>query len=215
MDKLAELKKIEADIIANTSLPLRDTANLVFGEGDVNCKVMFIGEAPGVNEDRLRRPFVGRGGQLLDSMIHDLGWKREDVYITNIVKRRPPENRDPLPAEIEAYKPYLTRQIEVIDPKLIVTLGRFSMNYFLPFAKITRDHGRPLLVDGRTIFPVYHPAAALRSTQMMETLRGDFKKIPEVLSGEFGAVDLPPAFAEPAHIAKKTQPEKPKQAGLF
>jgi DNA polymerase len=111
--------------------------------------------------------------------------------------------------EIEAYKPYLTRQIAVIDPKLIVTLGRFSMNYFLPFAKITRDHGHPLLVDGRTIFPVYHPAAALRSTQMMETLRGDFKKIPSVLEGEFGAVELPPAFAAPEPKRKKAQ------GGLF
>ncbi len=189
MDKAAELKKIESEMAANAALPLRDTANLVFGEGNIDCAVMFIGEAPGVNEDRLRRPFVGRGGQLLDDMIRGLGWKREEVYITNIVKRRPPENRDPFPDEIEAYKPYLTRQIEVIDPKLIVTLGRFSMNYFLPEAKITRDHGRLLLVDGRTIFPVYHPAAALRSTQMMETLRGDFKKIPSVLSGEFGAIE--------------------------
>jgi uracil-DNA glycosylase family 4 len=217
MDKQAELKKIEAEMVANMALPLRAESNLVFGEGNIDCQVMFIGEAPGVNEDRLRRPFVGRGGQLLDNMIEGLGWKRADVYITNIVKRRPPENRDPLPAEIEAYKPYLTRQIEVIDPKLIVTLGRFSMNYFLPEAKITRDHGRPLLVDGRTIFPVYHPAAALRSTQMMETLRGDFKKIPSVLSGEFGMIELPPAFAKPAdmHPSKKPQPEKPKQAGLF
>jgi DNA polymerase len=216
MDKRAELKRLEDEITANASLPLRDTANLVFGEGDIDCKVMFIGEAPGANEDRLRRPFVGRGGQLLDNMIEGLGWKRADVYITNIVKRRPPENRDPLPAEIEAYKPYLTRQIAVIDPKLIVTLGRFSMNYFLPFAKITHDHGRPLSIDGRTIFPVYHPAAALRSTQMMETLRGDFKKIPGVLSGEFGAVELPPAFEIPAaRKLKKASPEKPKQTGLF
>jgi DNA polymerase len=209
MDKLAELKKIEAEMAANVSLPLYGEANLVFGEGAVDCKVMFIGEAPGANEDRERRPFVGRGGQLLNNMIEGLGWKRADVYITNIVKRRPPENRDPLPAEIEAYKPYLTRQIEVIDPALIVTLGRFSMNYFLPFAKITRDHGRPLLVDGRTVFPVYHPAAALRSTQMMETLRGDFKKIPSVLSGEWGRIELPPAHAATA------PPEKPKQEGLF
>jgi uracil-DNA glycosylase family 4 len=216
MDKVAELKKIEAEMAANTALPLRDTANLVFGEGNVDCAVLFIGEAPGVNEDRLRRPFVGRGGQLLDDMIRGLGGKREDVYITNIVKRRPPENRDPFPDEIEAYKPYLTRQIEVIDPKLIVTLGRFSMNYFLPFAKITRDHGHPLLVDGRTIFPVYHPAAALRSTQMMEVLRGDFKKIPSVLSGEFGVVELPPAFEMPAaRVPKKSPQEKPKQPGLF
>ena len=217
MDTLAELKKIEGDMIANTALPLRAEANLVFGEGNIACKVMFIGEAPGVNEDRLRRPFVGRGGQLLDDMIRGLGWKREDVYITNIVKRRPPENRDPLPAEIEAYKPYLTRQIEAINPKLIVTLGRFSMNYFLPEAKITRDRGCPLLVDGRTIFPVYHPAAALRSTRMMETLRGDFKKIPDVLSGKFGMVELPPAFAKPAKKpgSGAVRQEEPKQSGLF
>ena len=216
MDKLVELKKIESDMIANTALPLRDTANLVFGEGNIDCKVMFIGEAPGVNEDRLRRPFVGRGGQLLDNMIEGLGWKRADVYITNIVKRRPPENRDPLPTEIEAYEPYLTRQIAVIDPKLIVTLGRFSMNYFLPEAKITRDHGRLLLIDGRTIFPVYHPAAALRSTQMMETLRGDFKNIPAVLSGEFGKIELPPAFTEPKAVNSKNQKPKPAaQTELF
>ena len=151
MDKIAELKQLETEIVANRALPLQES-NLVFGEGNINCEVMFIGEAPGVNEDRLKRPFVGRGGQLLDSMIIDLGWKRADVYITNIVKRRPPENRDPLPSEIEAYKPYLTRQIAIIKPKLIVTLGRFSMNYFVPEAKITRDHGHPLLVDGRTIF---------------------------------------------------------------
>lgn len=220
MDKRAELKKIEDEMIANAALPLRDTANLVFGEGDVNCKVMFIGEAPGANEDREKRPFVGRGGQLLNRMLEELGWKRADVYITNIVKRRPPENRDPLPEEIEAYKPYLTRQIEVINPQLIVTLGRFSMNYFLPYAKITRDHGHPLLVDGRTIFPVYHPAAALRSTQMMQTLREDFKKIPDVLSGKFAAVELPPAFELPdakaaPRAGKKSPSEKPKQAGLF
>jgi uracil-DNA glycosylase family 4 len=133
------------------------------------------------------------------------------VYITNIVKRRPPENRDPLPAEIEAYKPYLTRQIEVIDPKLIVTLGRFSMNYFLPEAKITRDHGHPLRVDGRVIFPVYHPAAALRSTQMMEVLRGDFKKIPTVLAGGF-TIEMPAAFASPPG---KNAKDKPEQKGLF
>src|SRR5258708_5472581 len=135
MDKRAELKNLEEELAANTALPLRES-NLVFGEGNIDCDVMFIGEAPGVNEDRLRRPFVGRGGQLLDSMIQSIGWKRENVYITNIVKRRPPENRDPTPEEIAAYQPYLTKQIEIINPKVIVALGRFSMNYFLPEAKI-------------------------------------------------------------------------------
>ena len=106
MDKLAELKKLEEEMV-NATLPLRES-NLVFGEGNIDCKVMFIGEAPGENEDRLKRPFVGRGGQLLDRMIEGIGWKRADVYITNIVKRRPPENRDPFPEELEAYRPYLT-----------------------------------------------------------------------------------------------------------
>lgn len=215
MDKVAQLKSLEAEIAANRSLPLMES-NLVFGEGNIDCDVMFIGEAPGVNEDRLKRPFVGRGGQLLDSMIVDLGWKRSDVYITNIVKRRPPDNRDPLPAEIAAYKPYLTRQIEIIKPKLIVTLGRFSMNYFVPDAKMTRDHGQPLMVDGQRVFPVYHPAAALRSTQMMETLRADFKKIPDVLAGK-PTIELPPAFAAGAGTTQNTEAkkEKPNQGSLF
>src|ERR1700722_16573950 len=156
MDKAAELKKLEDEIAANTSLPLTQTANLVFGEGNINGDVLFIGEAPGANEDIQKRPFVGRGGQLLDKMIESIGWKGSDFYITKIVKRRPPENRDPLPEEIAAYKPYLTRQINIINPKIIVTLGRFSMNYFLPDAKIMRDHGRIFLVDSRSIFPVLH-----------------------------------------------------------
>ncbi len=193
--KQAALDALQGEMEADHSLPLRDTANLVFGEGDIHGGVMFVGEAPGMNEDRLRRPFVGRAGQLLDTLIADLGWRREEVYITNIVKRRPPENRDPLPEEIVAYEPYLTRQIDIIDPKLIVTLGRFSMNYFAPKAKITRDHGHPLFADGRRIFPVYHPAAALRSTQMLMVLREDFKKIPKMLAGS-PSVDLPPAFPE-------------------
>jgi uracil-DNA glycosylase len=209
--KIEELRRIKGELISNTALPLRE-ANLVFGEGNIDCQVMFIGEAPGANEDRVGRPFVGRGGQLLDEMIRSIGWKREDVYITNIVKRRPPENRDPLPNEIEAYKPYLTSQIEIIDPKMIVTLGRFAMNYFLPFAKITNDHGRVSLVDGRMIFPVYHPAAALRATQMKEVFQADFKKIPKVLSGETAVVEIASAFAPPS---AKSQKDHPKQAGLF
>lgn len=211
MDKLTELKELE-DEMAIAALPLRES-NLVFGEGNVDCDVMFIGEAPGLNEDRLKRPFVGRGGQLLDEMIKSIGWKREEVYITNIVKRRPPENRDPLPEEIETYKPYLTRQIAIINPKVIVTLGRFSMNYFLPSAKITNDHGRVFSVDGRIVFPVYHPAAALRSpVQMMGVLREDLKKLPKVLKGEV-TVEIPAAFA---HMeAMKPKKGKPQQTGLF
>jgi len=210
-NKSAELKKLEDEIARDAALPLRDTANLVFGEGNINCAVMFIGEAPGANEDRERRPFVGRGGQLLDRMIASIGWKRGDTYITNIVKRRPPDNRDPLPAEIEAYKPYLTAQINIISPRVIVTLGRFSMNYFLPDAKMTRDHGRVSLIDGRIIFPVYHPAAALRSTEMANTLAEDFKKLPDVVSGKYAATVAANIVTAPA--MKATKPAK--QQGLF
>ncbi|MBU6500422.1 MAG: uracil-DNA glycosylase [Patescibacteria group bacterium] len=210
MEKSGALRDLEKEIIANVSLPLRES-NLVFGEGNPDCRVMFVGEAPGFNEDRLGRPFVGRGGQLLDKLIQEIGWERKDVYITNIVKRRPPDNRDPLPEEIEKYKPYLTRQIDIINPKVIVCLGRFSMNYFLPLAKITRDHGRVFKIDDRLIFPVYHPAAALRSTQMMETFREDMKKLPKVVSGELVAEALTAMPPMPEAKAKKIATKKPPQ----
>ncbi len=180
MDKEAELQKLKEELEQDALLPLRES-NLVFGEGNMDSKIVFIGEAPGFHEDQQKRPFVGRSGQLLNKLISNVGWRRESVYITNIVKRRPPENRDPLPEEIEAYKPYLARQIEIIDPKLIVTLGRFSMNYFLPTAKISRDQGKVFKLGGRFITPMFHPAAALRSTQNLKALEANFKKIPAIL----------------------------------
>jgi uracil-DNA glycosylase family 4 len=187
-EKTAKLDALFDEMVDNQSLPFYDSANLVFGEGNVDCRVMFIGEAPGATEDLERRPFVGRGGKLLDWMLVSIGWNRADVYITNIVKRRPPENRDPLPDEIAAYKPYLTRQIEIIDPRVIVPLGRFAMNYFLPDAKITRDHGNAYIVQERIIFPVYHPAAALRSPNVRVELEADFKKLPDYLQTDIGSI---------------------------
>lgn len=174
---LAELKK---RIGNDKSLPLQP-ANLVFGEGDAEAKVVFIGEAPGKLEDELIRPFVGRSGQLLRKSIIEMGWKEEDVYITNIVKRRPPDNRDPLPEEIEAYRPYLKEQLQIIDPAVIVPLGRFSMNYFLPEAKITRDQGKVFKLGGKIIMPVFHPAAALRATGTMELFKASLKNLPAVI----------------------------------
>lgn len=160
---------------------LQLSTNLVFGEGDIDCKVMFIGEAPGEQEDIQKRPFVGRGGQLLNKMIEKVGWKREEVYITNIVKRRPPNNRDPLPEEIETYKPYLTKQIEIINPKIIATLGRFSMNYFNAGLKISRDHGKIFKMDGRLLVPFFHPAAVLRNPNLLPEYEKEFKKLPKIL----------------------------------
>ena len=180
MNKEKELEKLKAEMMEDKSLPL--DSNLVFGEGSVNPKLMFIGEAPGEMEDKLIRPFVGRAGKLLDKLIMSLGWERGDVYITNIVKRRPPGNRDPLPEEIALYRPYLTKQIEIIKPSLVATLGRFSMNYFLPEAKISRDQGKLFKVGGLYIYPLFHPAAALRSPENMGgALKESFKKIPAVV----------------------------------
>ena len=180
MDKVSELEKLKQQMAEDKSLPLQ-ASNLVFGEGNPDCEVLFIGEAPGANEDREKRPFVGRAGQLLRKNIRDLGWQESGVYITNIVKRRPPENRDPSEEEILSYKPYLARQIDIIDPKIIVPLGRFSMNYFLPAAKITRDQGKLFKPGNYFVLPMLHPAAALRGTTAMDMFEATFKKLPEAL----------------------------------
>jgi DNA polymerase len=180
MDKIAELDKLKQEIMKDKSLPLQES-NLVFGEGNPNCEALFIGEAPGFNEDAQKRPFVGRAGQLLRTNIRKLGWKEEDVYITNIVKRRPPDNRDPSEEEIEKYKPYLAKQIEIINPKIIVPLGRFSMNYFLSVGKIMRDQGKLFKVEKHFILPMLHPAAALRGNENMRIFKETFLKLPAVL----------------------------------
>ncbi len=189
MTKAERFKELEKRMVEDESLPLRE-ANLVFGEGNIDSPVLFIGEAPGQKEDELKRPFVGRSGQLLDKLIGVIGWKREDVFITNIVKRRPPLNRDPLPEEIEAYKPYLAEQIEILNPKIVATLGRFSMNYFIPTAKITRDQGKIFRMNGRFLIPLFHPAAALRSTGTLKLLTLSFKKLPKVLEKYEELVDI-------------------------
>lgn len=165
----------------NIDLPLREGTNLVFGKGDPDADVMFIGEAPGRTEDQMMEPFVGRAGKLLDKMFEEIKMPREKFYISNIVKRRPPENRDPLPHEIEAYKPYLKREIHIIKPKIIATLGRFSMNYFLPDIKISNSHGKIFKIGNILIYPIYHPAAAIRSTNMMDAFKKDFKRLPSII----------------------------------
>lgn len=202
------LKKLEQEMAADKSLPL--STNLVFGEGNPKAEVLFIGEAPGMNEDIEKRPFVGRGGRLLRECIRAAGSKEEDVYITNIVKRRPPENRDPLPEEIEAYKPYLARQIGIIAPKVIVTLGRFSMNYFLPAAKITKDQGKIFRFQNYCVTPMFHPAAALRNPNVMQTFRETFMKLPRIIE-KCGKLLAEPAVNE--KTVKKENAER--QSVLF
>ena len=182
------LQKIKREMEADVHLPLCKEANLVFGKGNPDTDVMFIGEAPGRTEDKLMEPFVGRAGKLLDKLFAEIKMPREKFYISNIVKRRPPENRDPLPQEIEAYNPYLKREIQIIKPKIIATLGRFSMNYFLPDIKISASHGKIFKIKDIIIYPLYHPAAALRSTQVLADLTKDFKKIPYLIKNWEGIV---------------------------
>jgi uracil-DNA glycosylase family 4 len=149
------------------------------GEGPVNAEVMLIGEGPGFYENEQGRPFVGAAGKFLDELLAGCGLKREQVFITNVVKCRPPSNRDPMPEELAACGDYLERQIEAINPKAIVTLGRFSMARFLPNVRISDVHGQASWVKGRLIVPMYHPAAALHQPSLKSTLERDFKRLPE------------------------------------
>lgn len=179
MTKEEQLAKLEAEAREVLKKP---GTNLVFGEGNPDARIMFIGEAPGFNEDRLGRPFVGQAGKLLDKLLELAGLKRADVYITNILKNRPPNNRDPLPTEIAEATSILDGQIGIIGPEVIVTLGRFSMAKFLSGVKITQIHGEPKRVGKFVIVPMFHPAAALRSPSVMKLIEEDFAKLPEILS---------------------------------
>lgn len=182
MSKETLLKQIEDQVIKCKKCRLCETAlNAVPGEGNINADIVFIGEAPGANEDKTGRPFVGRAGKLLEGMLEKIGYAREDVWIGNIIKHRPPKNRDPLPDEIKACEPYLDMQLNIIKPKLIVTLGRFSMNYFYADGKITRDHGHLIKLKDYNVYPVYHPAAALRNREFAKSLLQDFLRIPNIL----------------------------------
>jgi len=183
-EQLDELNKKMAEC---SQCVLRRTCNRVVpGEGSADAEIMFIGEGPGKKEDELGRPFVGAAGKFLDEMLGLINLKREDVYIANVVKCRPPENRDPLPEEVETCWPWLMEQIKIIDPKLIVTLGRHSMEKFLPNQKISMVHGKAMRreipeIGRRVFYTLYHPAAALYNGSMREVLIKDFKRIPKVL----------------------------------
>ncbi len=187
MNKAQELQKIRQQLEADfASLPLVSSAkDTVPGEGNPNAEIMFIGEAAGRNEALLRRPFVGLAGKLVDKQLEAIGIPRKEVYISNVVKCRPPDNRDPLPEEIAAFAPYLDREIEILDPRLIITLGRFSMGKFIPDAKISMIHGRLHKVEFqgkmRFVLPFYHPAAALRQGNVIDMYIADFKKVPKIL----------------------------------
>jgi uracil-DNA glycosylase len=172
------------------------------GEGPENAEIVFIGEAPGYNEDQQGRPFVGQAGQFLNELLTSINLKREDVYITNIIKTRPPNNRDPLPVEISNCQAWLDHQLEIIQPKMIVTLGRYSMGRFFPGKTISQIHGTTTKKDGVIYFAMYHPAAALHQQALRETIKADMQKIPPLLR----EMHRPPA--------SQKGPE-PRQLGLF
>ncbi|QLG69816.1 MAG: Uracil-DNA glycosylase, family 4 [Candidatus Woesebacteria bacterium] len=207
MDKKSKLEEIKNKALADDKLPLRTKeTNLVFGVGNPEAEILFIGEGPGYWENVKSEPFVSPAGRLLDKLLELINIKRQEVFITNVVMHRPPNNRDPLPQEIEAYRPYLDAIIETISPKIIVTLGRFSMAKFLPSAAISKVHGNPSLVkwgdDEITVVPMYHPAAALRSNEIMVKLREDFLKLPAILASLDKAKE-------------KEEKEEEKQMALF
>lgn len=189
MPDLAEIDGLVRDC-SRCELHL-NTTQAVPGEGPADAKIMFIGEAPGYYEDKSGRPFVGPAGKFLDQLLGSIGLRRSDVYIANIVKHRPPNNRDPQPAEIEACKPWLDMQLELIRPRIIVTLGRFSMGRFFPSESISKIHGQAREVDGYTVVPMFHPAAALHQERFRSLIEEDFKKLPDVLKQAEEAPDKP------------------------
>lgn len=188
-EQLSELAKIIIDKQICPELAMQAT-QLVMGDGNPNADIVLIGEAPGKNEDEQGLPFVGAAGKFLNEMLAAAGMDRSDVYITNIVKYRPPDNRDPLPQEKQEFWPYLARQLEIINPRAIVTLGRHSMEFFLPDAKISQIHGygvrkKVKYHDGKDhewlIVPLYHPAAALYNGSLRQTLVDDFVRVPSII----------------------------------
>lgn len=191
----------------------RGTKHAVPGEGSPQAEVMFIGEAPGYREDASGRPFVGPAGQFLNELLALIGLDRSTAFITNIVKHRPPDNRDPLPEEISACSDYLTRQIEALNPKVIVTLGRYSMARFFPGVSISRIHGQAKLINGRIVVAMFHPAAALHKADLRPTLEEDFKRAIPAALAEARRLAAEGKLGAPADKAKDEPP--PQQLTLF
>lgn len=207
------LQQIADEVRACTACRLHQSAmRAVPGEGPADAKVMFIGEAPGFHEDRQGRPFVGAAGQFLEELLGLAGLRRSEVFIANVIKHRPPDNRDPQPDEIAACGQFLDRQIAALNPLVIVTLGRFSMARWFPGEKISRIHGQPRWIGGRMIVPMMHPAAALHQPQNRALIEADFRRLPEFIA----QAEAKNAQAAAAAVAPDT-PDEPEvqQLSLF
>jgi uracil-DNA glycosylase family 4 len=212
MNTVETLAGIAAEVSACTNCELHKTRKKsVPGEGPAQSGIMFIGEGPGQNENEQGRPFVGAAGQFLEQLLAQAGLKRADVWIGNVVKCRPPNNRDPMPEELAACDKYLERQIAAINSSIIVTLGRFSMGKFMPGAKISSVHGQMRKVGNRFVIAMFHPAAALHQPQLKTTILADFAKLPQLL--EVARKEL--AKSAPAAVKVEEPKEESKQLSLF
>ncbi|WP_157042725.1 uracil-DNA glycosylase [Roseiflexus castenholzii] len=206
------LQQIADEVRACTACRLHQSAmRAVPGEGPADAKVMFIGEAPGFHEDRQGRPFVGAAGQFLEELLGLAGLRRSEVFIANVIKHRPPDNRDPLPDEIAACSQFLERQIAALNPLVIVTLGRFSMARWFPGEKISRIHGQPRWIEGRMIIPMMHPAAALHQPQYRALIEDDFRRLPEFIA----QAETKSAQAAAAVVPDKPDEPEVQQLSLF
>lgn len=208
-ETLAQIAK-EVTVCTNCALH-HSRKKAVPGEGPAHAEIMFIGEGPGFHENEQGRPFVGAAGKFLDQLLEQAGVTRADVFITNVVKCRPPENRDPLPEELSACNAYLERQIEAIRPSIIVTLGRFSMNKFFPGAKISAVHGQMRKVGDRYVIAMFHPAAALHQASLKPAILADFAKLPELLKQARAGLGKFMAEVKKEEIKE----DDPKQLSLF
>ena len=204
------LEQIASEVAGCTKCPLHASrVKAVPGEGPQNAQIMFIGEGPGFHENQSGRPFVGAAGDFLNELLQSINLKREEVFIGNVVKCRPPGNRDPEPGEIEACRAYLDRQIDVINPRVIVTLGRFSMARWFPAARISHIHGKPRNVGKFLVVPMYHPAAALHQPSLRQEVMNDFRKLPQFLS------EASQALSNDSGDEDEVSPEQPQQLSLF
>ena len=203
MSERSELEALNQQIAACEKCILhKSRVKAVPGVGPQKADIMFIGEAPGFHENQRGLPFVGAAGKFLDDLLEKIDLRREDVFITNVVKCRPPGNRDPQSSEIEACRPYLDRQITLTQPKMIITLGRFSMARYFPNAKISQIHGKPRKIEGVIYYPMYHPAAALHQPSLRRTVEEDVLKIPDLL-------------VQIDDMAESKRPEQAEQLSLF
>jgi uracil-DNA glycosylase family 4 len=205
------LKQVAQEVSGCKKCTLQHSRKLaVPGEGPPNAEIMFIGEGPGFHENEQGRPFVGAAGKYLDELLASINMKRSDVFITNVVKCRPPGNRDPLPDELEACNDYLERQVQAINPKVVVTLGRFSMAHYLPNAKISSVHGQATKVKGRLVIAMYHPAAALHQQSLKPTIEKDFARLPELIAQIAQTAENQEQLPE-----QPIEKQNPKQLSLF